>query len=298
MVTLMFAGTFSAGAQTMEFSWLRTPSGTASLGMAGAGSLSDENAAWDSFGSPAMGALSGRRLAVAAAYSRWQPSSFNNVSVGVSGKACDRVSVSGGLSFLGGSRYQVFDGGGQQTGDYMPYMLRMNVGTGVRLTDFMSVGAGFTYAMEAVATDGKYNALAGDLTIAFIHRGFRGSIGVRSLGASLGSAGGLKSFPASANIAGGYAGSFCNGQFRLSAYADADCYFNGSVSSAVGASIGYREFVTLLGGYRYGSSTAPLPSFGTLGISLGYAGIALDLAYVLSSDYIRNSFQAGLRYSF
>lgn len=297
-MTLGFVGTFSAGAQTMEFSWLGIPSGTYSLGMAGTGYLSDENVAWSSFGSSAMAALSDRRLAAAMSYSRWQPSPFNRVSAGVSGKAGSGVAVSGGASFLGGRRYSVFDSGGQRTGDYMPYMLEMNLGTGGKLTDFMSVGAGFVYAMEAVTEDRKYNALAGNLMMAFIHHGFRGCVGVSSFGASLGSDGGLKSFPASAKITAGYEDSLYNGKFHLSAYTDADCYLNGSVSAAIGASVGYRELITFRGGYRYSSSTAPLPSFGTLGISVGYAGIALDLAYVLSSDQIRNSFQTGLRYSF
>lgn len=297
-LSLLLWGAFSLGAQTVEFPWLSLPQGTVSLGMAGTGTLSDYNLAWSSSNSPAIAALGDRKFAVEGAYSLIRPSGLNRVGIGSAGKIGKRLSLGGSVSFVAGNKYDVYNSTGLRTGDFTPYMFGMNVGAGVKLTGFMSLGVSLLYAREVSSVEAKYNALSASLMFAFRHRGFRAGAGVHSLGAGLGSGGGVTAFPSSAKLTAGYDNALCSGSLRLSAYADADYYFNNSVSVAAGAAVGYKEIVTLRGGYRYSSSAAPLPSFATAGMGFGLKGIALDFAYILSKSHIRNSFQAGIRYSF
>ena len=285
-------------AQTVEFPWTALPSGTASLSMAGTGSLSDSNIAWSSNDSPAASILCDRTFAAEGAYSLVQPSGLNRAGVGAAGKISDRISLGGTFSFLAGSRYDVYNSSGLRTGTFSPNMMGMSLGMGVKLCKFMSIGASLQYEREASAEDAKYNVIAASLMFAFKCGGLRAGAGVHSLGGSFSSPGGVKAYPGSAKVTVGYDDALCSGLMRISAYADADYYFNNSVSAGAGASVGYREIVSLRGGYRYSSPTAPLPSFAAAGLGLGLKGIALDFAYLLSSARIGNSFQVGVRYSF
>lgn len=285
-------------AQTVEFPWTALPSGTVSLSMAGTGTLSDSNLAWSSNDSPAAAILCDRRFAAEGAYSLFQPSGISRGGAGATGKIGESISLGGAFSFLCGNRYDVYNSSGLRTGTFSPNMLEMSLGMGVKLCTFMSIGASLQYAREASAEDAKYNALSASLMFVFKWGGLRAGAGVHSLGGSFGSQGGVKAFPSSAKVTVGYDDTLCSGLLRISSYADADYFFNNSASAGVGASVGYREYVSLRGGYRYSSPTAPLPSFAGVGLGFGLRGIAIDFAYLFSSDRIGNSFQAGVRYSF
>ncbi len=296
-LTMAMAAAEVAAAQDSEFPWLRLPSGGASLAMADAGMLSDDNVAWSAFGASAMTVLSDKEFAAAVAYSVWNPAPYGRVSAGLSAKTGDKVALSCGISHFSGGEYTVYDTGAQAVGTFTPAMLRASFGFGLRLSGALSMGANLHYARESAAENAGYSALAGDLMAAFRHDAFRAGAGLCSIGKSL-DGGRMKDFPASFKMSAGYDRMTSGGRFPIAVYADADCYFGGAVSAAAGVSMGFKGVVSLRCGYRYSSKTAPLPSFGTIGGGFDLCGIGLDAAYVIASDAVGGSFQAGLRYSF
>lgn len=297
-VSFSFLLVSALNAQTVEFPWMAIPSGAASLSMAGTGTLSDSNLAWSSNDSPASAVLSEREFAAEGAYSLIRPSGTSRIGAGAVGKLGDRFSLGGTFSCLIGNKYDVYNSAGMRTGTFSPNMLGMSLGMGAKLSGSLSLGASLQYAREVSAEDAKHNALAVSVMLAFRHEGFLASAGVHSLGSSLGSSGGVKAFPSSAKFTAGYDKVICTGQLEISACADADYYYNNSVSVGAGASVGYREIVYLRGGYRYSSSAAPLPSFAGVGLGFELKGIALNFAYLISNDRIGNSLQIGAGYSF
>lgn len=295
-------------AQDVAFPWVRLGHDAASAGMADAGYMADENLAWSSFGSAAIVPLAPVKTSFAATYSMLQPSVNHYANVGLAFNVKEKVGISLGVSSGIGNKYPVYDGGGNHTGDFTPINLQAAFGLGFKLCSCLSLGFNARYAMQSVAEDNIFHAVNGDVMLACSVKGFRATAGVQALGADLGMAkagdgvNSMKCMPTSAKLTLGYDDIIANESFRLAVYADGDYYFfNNSYSAAAGAAIGYKEYITFRGGYRYSSKMAPIPSCATVGIGTKFCGFSINAAYVVPcavSGVLSNTFTAGIGYNF
>ena len=78
---------------------------------------------------------------------------------------------------------------------------------------------------------------------------------------------------------------------------DAGYYFTGGFAAAVGASYAFDDMVFVRAGYRYGGKSV-IPSYASVGAGVRFAGVKVDLAYVVSSSPMANTLGVSLGYSF
>ena len=78
---------------------------------------------------------------------------------------------------------------------------------------------------------------------------------------------------------------------------DADYFFSGWFAAAFGASYTFNDLVSFRAGYRYGGKS-PIPSYASVGAGVKFAGVKLDLSYLLGSEVMNNTLAVGLGYSF
>lgn len=180
--------------------------------------------------------------------------------------------------------------------DFTPYNIFVKGGAAYRIGDILSAGASVAYAREEIAKDHSYGAVAADVFVAAGFAGWNFAAGVSSLGSAISSgSGGDFSLPASASFDGGYSASF--GSHALKADAAIDYYFSGALSAALGAEYCYAGMVSLRAGYRAGGDSV-IPSYGSAGLGLSYAGIHVDFAWLFASDVLGGGFGLSLGYRF
>lgn len=306
VILAVLLGCTAMSAQTQSaLPWMRTGRDAASMGMADAGYLADENLAWSSFGSAAIVPLSEKTFSVSATYAMWKTEPAHRAAAGFSYNVRNRVGISVGVAFDPGKKYQVYDAAGAAKGWFTPYDLQANFGIGVKIVNGFSIGVNAKYARQALAQGASSNVFAADVMLACKVKGFRATAGVASLGTPVKSAAGEKfNLPSSAKLTFGYDDIIAGG-LHLAAYADGDYYFfNNTWSVAGGAAIGYKDIVNVRGGYRYSGDNGKLgipcvmPSYASVGLGCGFRGVSLNAAYIFASKVINNSFVVGLTYSF
>ena len=125
------------------------------------------------------------------------------------------------------------------------------------------------------------------------------ALGVSSLGSRVESASGaMYSLPASLTFGAGYLAEFAE-THRVEVLLDADWYFAGALSAAVGAEYNWNRMVSVRAGYRYGGESV-IPSYASVGAGVEFIGISLDLAYLIATgdSPMKNTLTFGLGYSF
>lgn len=91
-------------------------------------------------------------------------------------------------------------------------------------------------------------------------------------------------------------GSYTNSGFT--AAAEVDYLFSGALMAGLGLEYDIQNIVSLRAGYHYGDARKALPSFASLGLGARFAGVKLNLAYMLANRNIGGSFLLGLGYAF
>lgn len=243
--------------------------------------------------------FSSQSLSASATATLFQPSVSASImpAVGVSYNLKDKLGISAGWFGNLQKAYDITDGTGKVTGQFKPADMQLHLGVAYRIIKQLSVGVNLKYLNSKLAQDASYNAFAGDVLVMGRFGGLKCAAGVMSLGTPVKSLSGAKfPLPASAKLAVAYELSLADAH-RIEAEANADYYFAGSFGASVGASWSFRDYVSVRAGYHYGGKSI-MPSFASLGLSGGYKGYQLHLAYLLSSGAMKNTLAAGVSVSF
>lgn len=268
----------------------------ASLGTAGADLADSDNTAYAAFGNPAAMGFAESKLDAAAGLAMWAPTGGSVITAGAS-YGLGRISVAAG--FISGTHqaYDVTSAGGTVTGTFAPTDMLVAAGLSYRLRQAFSLGINVGYASSALSDKHSYGAVKADLFAMAQKEGFRAALGLRNFGTAVASASGTKfSLPSSLALGAAYDMSFTE-EHRVEVLLDADYYFNEGVAVAAGVEYAMKEFVFVRGGYRYGGES-PVSSFASLGAGVKFAGVKLDVAYLLGSEIIGNTLSVGLGYTF
>ena len=286
-----------AGAQALPFTAAETDA--ASLGTAGANLTQTGSIANASFSNAAAIPFSDAKMDVAAGYTMWQPSAVgsNILNVGAAFNMNKKFGLAVGFLYGMNPAYDITDASGAVKGQFSPSDIHANVGLAYRFLPFLSLGANVGYATSSLAEGYSYGALAADVFAMAKFAGLKVTAGVANVGTSVTSASGVQfGLPASVAVGAGYEAAFAD-KHAIEALLDADYYFNGWFAAAAGAAYTYGDLVTVRAGYRYGGQS-PVPSYASVGAGVKFAGLKLDLAYLIGSGAAKNTLALSLGYSF
>ena len=264
------------------------------------------NGAYAHFGSVA-GAVDGAgTLSVAASYGLFQPTATSSdlISAGAVYRIDDRFAVTFG--FLGefGKRYDVTDGIGAVIGDCQPFDFRAGAGFSWKSGMGLSAGVTLNYAQSAPypEIDGEREVLRTGFADVQVRYQLPGNVGIslhgRNLGIPVKSDEG-DSFGLPANIALSADGNWTCGKNSFVAAVDAGMYFNPAVFNfGAGVEYGYDGHYFLRAGGHFCGEGTGIPGYVSAGAGIRFCGFTLDLSWNWSQGPMKNSFSAGIGYSF
>ena len=281
--------------------FIRIPRDPIMGAMAGAGAASSGSFAYSSFRNSAVIPFSEAGVDVGASFQMWAPKGVKstNIAAGVGYKVSDAFGFSVGFGYDAGKEMQVYDESGKAKGVFTPNDMVVNAGFGVKFSDKLGAGANVRFSSDKIAEGVSNNAFGADVFV--LYRALPElniTAGVSSLGSSVKDASGESfSLPMSATIAGAYKAKI-DEQNRVDIALDADYFFTGGITAALGLQYSYDDMVFVRAGYHLGTDKAPLPSFATIGAGFKYSGFSLNVAYLTANSIIGNTITAGLGISF
>lgn len=288
MSVSLFAG--EPGSEALGFA--RIDYNPASAGMAGAGIASASNIAFAAYNNIAMVPWSGKTMDISAAYNLWAPgmAKGNSISLGGAGRI-------GNLAVAAAGTYNMYPAVDKnKPGDMM-----FGAGVSYRIKNILSVGVNAKYANQRLTPNYTMGAFMADIFLAGQWNGVSASVGVANVGGKASLKKDKKAqkekydIPMSLRFGAGYAKAF--GKNAIEAQADADYYFSGAFSAAIGAQYAFDDMVFVRAGYRYGGK-AVVPSYATLGLGFKFKGVKIDAYYMLANQALKNTFGVSLGYAF
>ena len=286
-----------SGAQALSYTAAETDA--ASLGTAGANLAQTHSIAGAAFSNVAAVPFSDAKFDAAAGFTMWQPSSVksNMINVGAAYNMKNKLGVAFGFMYGMNPAYDVTDASGAVKGQFKPSDISVNAGFAYRFIENFSIGANIGYATSSLAEGYSYGALAADVFAMAKFNSFKVTAGVANIGTAVTSKSGAKfSLPTSAAIGAGYEAVFAE-KHSIDVLLDADYYFMGAFAAAAGATYTFDDMVSVRAGYRYGGNS-PLPSYASVGAGVKFAGVKLDLAYMLASGPMKNTLAVSVGYAF
>ncbi len=298
--TLFFLTQKAFSQDGLALGFTRTDRNPVTSAMAGAGAAWAQDAAYAAFSHAAMLPLFSGTLDASAAFQYWTPalSSQAHVSAGVAYKPMDRLGVAVGYTLENLSAYEVMEEPGAVSGTFYPKNHVFALGAGYGFGAHLSAGVNFRYARQIPAPGAVSAGVSADLFVAWQFRpGLRVSAGVSTLGPALVSGGQSYRQPSSFTVAGSWSAPLGQ-QHSLDLLADADLFFAGTFSAALGAQYAWNKLLYARAGYRYATAGGVIPSHLALGAGVRYRGFRLDASLLTASPALGGSFLLGIGYSF
>ncbi len=288
-----------SGAQALPFTIADTNPVTLAKGTAGlteTGSISHS-----AFTNVAAVPFSESSLDVSAGYMMWQPAGVNSNVINVAGayNMNGKLGIAAGLYYGMNPSYEMTDASGASKGTFNPSDMHAAVGVSYRFIPALSVGANIGYATSSLAAGHSYGTVAADFFLMSEFSDFKVAAGVSNVLGTVKSASGAEfCIPGSIALGAGYDKGFAE-KHAVEANLDVDYFFSGWLAAAVGAGYTYDDLVSFRFGYRYGGES-PIPSFASVGAGVKFAGVKLDLAYLIAGgdSPMKNTLAVGVGYSF
>lgn len=299
IIIAVLAAGVAASAQDEAFGWICQEKDPVYSAMAGASMVSSSNIAGPASRNPAAIPFSEDRFGAGAS---WYSAGGDDVPggsicAGVGFRIGRRVGMSVAGNYNMGAEYEVMDDLGNRSGTFKTSSMLFSAGIGVKVSDLISFGVNLKYVAERLQPSDNPGAFASDIYALFRLKGFGVSVAVANLGTKVKDGNGNSfNLPASARIGAGYARTFASRHF-VEANVDADYYFSGKFAAAAGAQYGFNDHFFVRAGYRYGGKSST-PSYASVGLGIKFFGIHIDASYLFAGPALKNTFSAGLRYSF
>lgn len=286
----------SAADNGTVFGFSRIDRGTASSAMAGASLSNVENLAWGAFSNPSLAPFSSAKTAIDLSYQSWMPSyqGGSNISLG-SGFSFGKLGISVGGSYLAGASYDIVSDTGVKTGSFKPNDMQLGAGLGYMITECLSIGANFKYFSSKLSTKTAYSGFGASAFVSWHKDALTATAGVMDIGPAVkGSGSASYNLPTSAAASVSYV--LGNETNKVLAELDAHYFLSGGFSAAIGAEYAWNDTVFARAGYNL-SSSAPLPSYASIGAGAKFKGIKLNMSYLLGGA-VGNSLLFGIGVEF
>lgn len=273
----------SAADNGTVFGFSRIDRGSASSAMAGASLSNVENLAWGAFSNPSLAPFSSAKTAIDLSYQSWMPSykGGSNISFG-GGFNFGKFGFSIGGSYLAGTSYDIISETGVKTGSFKPNDMQFGAGVGFMIIDGLSIGANFKYFSSQLAAKTAYSGFGASAFVSWHKDAFTASAGIMDIGPAVKGSGSTSfSLPTSAAASLSYV--LGNETNKLLAEIDAHYFLSGGFSAALGAEYAWNDTVFARAGYNL-SSSAPLPSYASVGAGVKFNGIKFNVSYLLGES--------------
>ncbi len=298
-IIAVLSAAVSVCAQNEAFVWMSQYRDPVYSAMAGASAASSSDIVYSAFRNPSAILFSSERHGAAGAAYSVSPGTVGcGIYAGTGLKIGKRIGLAVAGNYNPGSSYEVFDDFGNYGGSFKTSSMMFSAGLGVKVIDMLSLGVNLKYASESIAPGSTPGAFASDVYAMFKWNGLGVSAGVVNVGTKVkDESGAAFALPSSARMAVNYATTFAAGHY-VEANLDADFYFSGKPSVALGAQYGFNDIVFVRAGYRY--SRTVVPSFASVGLGVGFAGVRLNAAYLIATGNApqKNTISIGLEYGF
>lgn len=288
----------TGGGEAMVFSEIERSPVSAGMGFSGLASISDLS--WAALKNSAGLPLFSKKADIKAIYQNWSPSGVHTTDFGAGAafKLSNKIGLSLGGIMRMGQTYDLVNEIGVSKGSFTPKDIQLGLGLGYAITPFLSIGLNAKMLNSSLSVSDKYSAVAGDLIAMGAFGNLKVAAGVSDLGFSVRSHEGKSFSIASSAVAGADYSIVLGEKHNIEASFDANYFFSGGLSTALGFQYGFNDMVFIRGGYHFGSSKSPLPSFATAGLGFRFFGLSLDAAYILGNEFLKNTLTIGLGYSF
>lgn len=286
------------GGEAMVFTEIERSPVSAGMGFSGLASTSDLS--WAALKNSAAIPLFSKKADIKAIYQNWSPSGVRTTDFGAGAafKMSDKLGLSIGGIMRNGQAYDMVNEMGVSTGSFTPKDIQLGLGLGYAITPVITIGLNAKMLNSSLSVSDKHTAVAGDLVAMGVFGNFKVVAGVSDLGLGVKSNEGKSFSLASSAVAGADYSVVFGEKHSVEASLDANYFFSGGLSTALGLQYGFDDIVFIRGGYHLGSSKSPLPSFATVGLGFKIFGVSLDAAYILGNDFLKNTLTIGLGYSF
>lgn len=283
-------------AQDDALSWMARPVEPASVSMPGLSLTSSSDMSFSAFRNPGTVPFSADRMSVAASWSMSGKSEKSNAfGAGAALKVGKRVGIALAGIYGPGEEYEVIDDYGFRNGSFRTSSMLFSAGVGVKVIDALSLGVNLKYAGEKLAADSKPGAFASDIYATFRMKGLGAAAGVSNVGTSVKDDSGASfSLPSAARLEVGY-GHGLGARHFLEGGIDAAYFFAGDFSASAGVQYVFNDMLFVRAGGIYSGYSA-VPSCGTVGAGVKFAGVKIDVACQVASDW--NALAVSVGYAF
>lgn len=277
------------------FNFARLDYNPTTAGMAGAGAAQSQ-LAFGAYANPSLMTLAEKKCEIALGYQNFAPKldATHNASLGA-GFRFGKFAVALAGTYLIEKPYSVVTSpSGSSNTKYTPKDLQFGAAFGYQILDCLSAGVNARLYHTALAEDAKYTGFGMDIFAAYHYGMFTATAGVSNVGAKV-----KKQYmvPASATVAGSVNAANL-GICGLLADVDFDYFFNGGISCNVGGQFSILDIFAIRAGYHFATAMAPVPSYASAGISLGYKLFHVNASYTFASKALANTFSVGLSFAF
>lgn len=296
VIVLFFAGALSLGAQSSTmFNFAKIDANPVTAGMGGA-AYGQSQLAFGAFTNPSLMSFNNKNYEISLGYQNFAPKlEPTHNATAAFGCRFGKASLSVAGTYIIEHPYDIVTGPtGAVTATYTPKNLQAGVAFAYQILDFLSAGVNGRFYYSQFAEESKYMGFGANAFVGFHMGMFTATAGVSNVGPKV-----KKQFaiPMSATIAGSVNATEL-GPCAILADVDLDCYFNGGVGVNAGAEFSLKDIFAIRAGYHFGSEKAPIPSYASAGVSLGYKLFHVNATYMFASKTLANTFSIGLNFIF
>lgn len=243
---------------------------------------------------PAAAALSPKRIGVWGEFAMWAPATAGTTIYGggASMRFGDKYAVALSYKSLNDRPYEIVSVSGSVTGSFTPKDNIISMGAAYKVLPELSAGLMLSYVTSEIGVDMKGSAICASLSVYYTKEALTAGASLRNLGGKINWGGDSYALPLTASAGAAYSVAGFKAGLELS------YLFEGAFGAGLGAEYTVKDIATFRAGYHLGDKAKGLASFASVGLGVKFAGVSLDLAYLLASETLGGSLLAGLSYSF
>lgn len=240
-------------------------------------------------------------LGIGASLLMWQPRSSDATVINAGGyKRFNKWGIAAGFRSNKFSEIIKTDDHGTPRGSFVPSEFDLSLGVAFSVNDHISLGMSLRHLSSKMDDDATTSAIASDVSLLYHRDDLRLGLGVSNIGSKVDY--GHEKYPLPTRVKSGVAYQLMDKQ-RHALLATVDLFYQitpgySGLASGVGAEYSYNNMLSLRAGYHFEGKDVG-PSYATVGGGLQFAGVSLDLAYMIagSDNPMRQTLMFSLKWS-
>lgn len=247
-------------------------------------------------------ALTQNKGYIGAAYNTWQPDFQNNSNIGFAGfvKLGQKFSLGLGGKIFGYESYNIANDKGGTSGTYTPKESAFEVAGAYTISENFAAGINVRMISSDLGKDASASSVAADISVTYMKDALKLAAAVTNIGGEMDYGYGGYKLPSMTKFGANYTLDLAP-ENTLAFNVEGDLVMEPSAfMAAVGAEYSYNNIINVRAGYHVGDE-AVIPSYGSVGIGVKFAGLNLDAAYLFGggeNSTLNGSFGIALGYRF